>query len=102
MQRFRTTADVFAVVKPGKKGTYKCPVDGCPRKSHLFVDAKDFGRHLAIFHKIPSLKARGRSASVVRSRKDLKLPQLHTKYCPNCGFNIEEAEQAAILLRRVR
>lgn len=102
MQRFRTTADVFAVVKPRKNGTYKCPLYGCSRRKHSFVDSKDFGRHLAIFHKIPSAKSRRKATELKGSMKGVKTVHLLTRFCPNCGLNIEEAEQAAVLLRRTR
>ena len=93
MPHFKTTADVFAVVKPDKAGTYRCPIKGCSKPTH--ANAKDFGRHLAIAHKIPSNKSiEGKH----RGSKDL--PTLTVKHCPNCGFRIEEFEQAAELLRR--
>jgi hypothetical protein len=97
MQKFKTTADVFAVVKPDKNGAYQCPIKGCKKKLH--ANSKDFGRHLAIAHKIRSDKAGPKYAKLTRGKKRLALPELHTKFCPNCGFNIEQAEQAAVLLR---
>lgn len=97
-QQFHTTADVFAVVKPSSGGTYRCPVDGCPDAKKRFVDSKAFGRHLAFTHKIPSAN-HVRTATGKRGKKGLLLPELHTKFCPHCGYNIQQAEQAAVLLR---
>lgn len=93
---FRTTADVFAVVKPDEKGTFTCPIKGCSKRDH--ANSKDFGRHLAVAHKIPSPKHNGKSVKKVRATAGL--PVLTIKHCPNCGFNIEEFEQAAVLLRK--
>lgn len=97
IQKFRTTSDVFAVVKPGKNGAYSCPIKGCPKRDH--ANAKDFGRHLAFAHKIPSDKHKGKPSPQKR-RKRSDLPILTIKHCPHCGFNIEEFEQAAALLLR--
>lgn len=100
MSKFKTTADVFAIVKPDKDGAYHCPVKGCTKKLH--ANPKDFGRHLAIAHNIPSEKAAHKNSGLVRGRKHVTLPELHTKFCPNCGYNIEQAEQAAVLLKAGR
>lgn len=59
MPKFKTTADVFAVVKADEKGAYHCPIKGCTKILH--ANSKDFGRHLAIAHKIPSDKEIGRA-----------------------------------------
>ena len=100
MPKFKTTSDVFAAVKPNKDGAYTCPIKGCPKKPH--ADAKIFGRHLAIAHKIRSGKTMQKSPGLIRGRKHVTLPELHTKFCPNCGFDIERAEQAAVLLNAGR
>jgi len=99
MPQFRTTADVFAVVHPTSDGKYRCPVDGCPDKKKVFVDSKDFGRHLSIKHKIRSPK-HDANAIGHKNRRSKDLPTLTIKFCPHCGGRIEELEQAAELLRR--
>lgn len=97
MAQFHTTADVFAVVKPDQKGTFRCPIKGCSRRTH--ASAKDFGRHLAIIHKIPSDKHVNKDSGH-KNGKSRDLPILTIKFCPHCGGRIEELEQAAELLRR--
>jgi hypothetical protein len=99
MQNFKTTTDVFDVVKPTTEGKYRCPVKGCQDKEKLFVDSKDFGRHLAIKHKIPSPKHTTKAPNNKKRQSD-DLPTLTIKFCPHCGGRIEELEQAAELLRR--
>ena len=98
-QQFRTTSDVFAVVKPSSRGSYRCPIKDCPDGKKEFGDSKAFGRHLAFTHKIPSPKHDGPTVGK-KKKKELVLPELHIRFCPGCGYNIQEAEQAAVLLRR--
>jgi hypothetical protein len=99
MPQFKTTSDVFAVVRPTANGKYRCPVEGCPDKKKVFVDSKDFGRHLSFKHNIHSPK-HDKKAGDKRRYKLGELPTLTVKHCPNCGFHIEEFEQAAALLLR--
>lgn len=97
-QRFRTTSDVFAVVKPSSSGTYRCPIKDCPDGKKEFGDSRAFGRHLAFTHKIPSPKHNGTMHQQNKTKKGVELPTLLTKHCPNCGFDIERHEQAMFLL----
>lgn len=95
-EHFKTTADVFATVTPQKDGSYRCPIKNCPSKPH--ANSKDFGRHLAVKHGIRSPNHATRIKKDVQ-RKHVDLPSLTVKRCPNCGFDIEQLEQAAALLR---
>lgn len=96
MQKFKTTADVFALVKADQKGAFRCPIKGCAKREH--ANAKDFGRHLSVAHGIRSPKHNA-APSIRKTRKMADLPVLTIKHCPHCGFALQELEQAAVLLR---